>query len=297
MLSTSPLFSIIIPTYNRANLIGKSIESVLAQEFKDFELIIVDDGSKDLTEEVINQFIDPRIRYFKKENGERGAARNYGSVRARGSYINFFDSDDSLYPHHLQIAEKLISVHDKPVFFHLAYDQRLPDGTLVGVSNNFSDSTHDIIMFNNVLSCNGVFIRRDIAVQFPFEEDRILASSEDWELWIRISSRFKLIVSNEVTSSVLQHESRSLYTIPVDKVVARDLLFIEKLKKDQTVMQRYGPSFHRFIAERYSFFMLCFAEQKRPHEVIKWAILACQVHPLILFSKRFLASLKNMILK
>ena len=211
--------------------------------------------------------------------------------------MNFFDSDDLLYPHHLQIAEKLISVPDKPVFFHLAYDHRLPDGTLIVAVNNFNDTTNDIILFNNVLSCNGVFLRRDIAMQFPFEEDRILASSEDWELWIRISSRFTLTVSNEVTSSVIQHDSRSLYTIPVDKVVTRDLLFIEKLKKDQTVMQRYGRSFHRFIAERYSFFMLCFAEQKHPREVIKWAILAFQVHPQILFSKRFLASIKNMILK
>ena len=78
MPSPSPLFSIVIPTYNRAHLIGKTIESVLRQEFTDFEILIVDDGSKDNTEEVASTFTDKRIRYLKKQNAERGAARNYG---------------------------------------------------------------------------------------------------------------------------------------------------------------------------------------------------------------------------
>lgn len=293
----SPLFSIIIPTYNRAHLIGKTIESVLKQDFTDFEVLVIDDGSKDNTEEVIKHFSDLRIQYFKKENAERGAARNYGAANAKGQYINFFDSDDLMYPNHLSVANELLSKEDKPEFFHLGYDYRLEDGTLLKQVNDFDEAIGKTILFDNGLSCNGVFLLKDVAKQFAFEENRALASSEDWELWIRLVSRFKLHISNEITSSVINHDQRSLRTIQAEKIVTRDLLFIETLKQDPVVMLNYGRSFNRFVAERYTFFMLSFAEQKQRTEVWNWGIRAFQVYPLILTSKRFLASIKNSILK
>lgn len=297
MPEPSPIFSVIIPTYNRANLIGKAIESVLQQEFENFEVLVVDDGSEDQTEQVVMGFADARLHYHRKENGERGAARNYGAARAKGLYLNFFDSDDLLYPNHLRVANKLISDLKNPEFLHLAYDLKLENGRQVNNVNDFNITIHDVILFNNKLSCNGVFLRKDIALQFPFEEDRVMASSEDWELWIRLLSRFKLHFSNEITSSVINHGLRSLRTIPTEKIVSRDLLFIEKLRQDEAVILRYGQSFKRFVAERYTFFMLCFAEQKQPGEVLKWGIRACRIYPVILSSRRFLASIKNIILK
>ena len=78
MRETSPFFSIIIPTYNRAALIGKTLRSVQEQSFKSFEVIVVDDGGKDDTKEVLLGLEDDRICYYWKENGERGAARNFG---------------------------------------------------------------------------------------------------------------------------------------------------------------------------------------------------------------------------
>ena len=99
-----PFFSIIIPTYNRANLISISIESVLKQTFTDFELIIVDDGSTDNTSEVVGNYTDNRIFYYKKVNEERGAARNYGIKKSCGEYVNFLDSDDFFDANHLEVA-------------------------------------------------------------------------------------------------------------------------------------------------------------------------------------------------
>ena len=294
MSLASPIFSIVIPTYNRAHLIARTIESVLKQQScDDFEVLIIDDGSKDNTGEVVRNFKDYRMRYYFKENAERGAARNFGAIRAVGQYINFFDSDDVMYPNHLAIANNLIQRLNKPEFFHLAYDYKLEDGTLVGKMDSFDESTRDAVFFDNTLSCNGIFIRRDIARQFPFEEDRVLSSSEDWELWIRLISRFKLHLSNEITSTVISHDQRSLLTIDAKKVVDRDLLFIDTLRRDAVVMLNYGYSFRRFIAERYTFFMLCFAEQRQRREVWKWGWKAFWVYPLILLSKRFLASIKN----
>lgn len=91
-----PLFSIIIPTFNRAHVIQKAIDSVLQQTFLDFELMIVDDGSEDMTEGIINTITDERLKYFKRENQGVCAARNFGAEKAAGEYLVFLDSDDLL---------------------------------------------------------------------------------------------------------------------------------------------------------------------------------------------------------
>lgn len=96
-----PLVSVIIPTYNRAAYIKDSVESVLNQTFSDFEVIVVDDGSTDGTEETLRPYLD-QIRYIRQENKGAAAARNVGVRNARGSYVAFMDSDDLSRPHHLQ---------------------------------------------------------------------------------------------------------------------------------------------------------------------------------------------------
>jgi len=96
-----PFFSIILPTFNRASYLEKAIGSVLSQTFEDFELIIVDDGSTDNTRTVVENWQDDRLNYFFKQNEERSIARNFGIARAHGRYVNFLDSDDYFYPHHL----------------------------------------------------------------------------------------------------------------------------------------------------------------------------------------------------
>ena len=92
-----PFFSIIIPTYNRAHIIGNAVEAVLSQTFSDFELIISDDGSSDNTEEIITPLLkDARIKYIKQINKGVCAARNFGAQHAKGKYLVFLDSDDTI---------------------------------------------------------------------------------------------------------------------------------------------------------------------------------------------------------
>ena len=92
------LISVIIPCYNRANVISKAIESVINQTVKEWELIIVDDGSTENVKEVINPFLkDDRIKYFYQENKGVSTARNYGVNNSQGNFIVFLDSDDFLY--------------------------------------------------------------------------------------------------------------------------------------------------------------------------------------------------------
>jgi glycosyltransferase involved in cell wall biosynthesis len=98
-MQSIPTISVIIPTYNRVRVLGRSIESVLAQTYRDYELIIVDDGSIDNTEELVRSYNDPRIRFIRHENN-RGyaAALNTGIKAARGGYIALLDSDDEWLP-------------------------------------------------------------------------------------------------------------------------------------------------------------------------------------------------------
>jgi len=105
MQKEKPLITVITPTYNRANLLPRAIKSVLDQTYQNFELIIVDDGSTDNTEEVVRTFFDERIKYFKhKKNKGVLGARNTGFKLAKGKYIAFLDDDDELFPEALEIA-------------------------------------------------------------------------------------------------------------------------------------------------------------------------------------------------
>lgn len=98
-----PFFSIIIPTYNRAKTIHLPIESILNQTFEDWELIIVDDGSTDPTQNIVEAYHDTRIRYVWQENRKESAARNHGISLAQGEWLCFLDSDDVYLLNHLEV--------------------------------------------------------------------------------------------------------------------------------------------------------------------------------------------------
>lgn len=97
-----PKVSVIIPTYNRKDYVTEAIDSVLNQTYKDFEVIVVDDGSTDGTGEILKEKYRNKIRYFYKENGGCASARNYGIRNALGKYIAFLDSDDKYLPKKLE---------------------------------------------------------------------------------------------------------------------------------------------------------------------------------------------------
>ena len=90
--------SVIIPMYNKEKNIARTIDSVLAQDYPWWELVVVDDGSSDGSVSVVERYEDARIRLFRKENGGVSAARNYGVQKATGEYVVYLDADDSLMP-------------------------------------------------------------------------------------------------------------------------------------------------------------------------------------------------------
>jgi glycosyltransferase involved in cell wall biosynthesis len=108
--------SIVMPTYNRADTIKRAIDSVMAQTFQDWELLIVNDGSTDATEDVLQAASDPRIKVFRQANRGFTEARNAGIRMAHGEYLAFLDSDDEYLPHHLELTIAYLQAHPQAMY-------------------------------------------------------------------------------------------------------------------------------------------------------------------------------------
>lgn len=114
-VGSAPLFSVIIPTYNRADLLGETLDSVFAQRFTDFEIIVVDDGSTDVTGAYLDS-LAARIKPIRQRNGGPGAARNMGAQQAAGLYLAFLDSDDLWLPWSLATYASVVQANTNPAF-------------------------------------------------------------------------------------------------------------------------------------------------------------------------------------
>src|ERR1051325_3423580 len=110
-----PLFSVIIPTFNRASLLLSTLNSVFAQRFSDFEVIVVADGSTDQTMDYL-QSLGKRVFVFQQPNKGAGAARNLGAAHAKAEYLAFLDSDDLWFPWTLEVYRQVIEEHCAPSF-------------------------------------------------------------------------------------------------------------------------------------------------------------------------------------
>jgi glycosyltransferase involved in cell wall biosynthesis len=289
-------FSIVIPTYNRANFVARTIQSLLAQTYPHFEIIVVDDGSTDNTEAVVGGIRSDKVTYHKKKNGERAAARNFGARLAKGDYVNFFDSDDLAYPVHLRTALDMIGSKGKPEWFHLGYDFRDPEGNLLQQVNQLPEVLNERLVKGNVLSCNNVFIRRDVALQYPFNEDRDLSVTEDYELWMRLASRFPLWHTNAISSTVVSHDQRSVITVNRDKLIKRQELFLKYIWQDSECLRKFGKNKKDMEADVYTYIALHLAltKQHRP-DVVRYLFKSVVTEPKALSTRRFWASLKHII--
>lgn len=205
-----PLFSIIIPTYNRSALLPIAIQSVIDQTFEDWELVIIDDGSTDNTAQVVQEFlIDQRIRYHWQENKELNGARNTGVKLSKGIYVGFLDDDDYYLKDHLQILADYISNNGQQIsairtamWLNLNANLKaplLPDTDQeIAVKGLWKTPT-------NLLS---FVFHRQIFSQELFDEDFILA--EDFHFLIRVFLRYPFIQLPYYTVVYqLQEDSRS----------------------------------------------------------------------------------------
>ena len=286
---STPLFSIIIPTYNRAHRIKQTVQSVLTQEFAEFELIVVDDGSTDHTEEVVCGIQDKRLRYLKKANGERGAARNYGIRRSSGAYVTFLDSDDRLYPNYFSAAKDFIEKNNKPAFFHSGYEIKDERGKVITKVKSGGGELNVRLAKGNFLSCIGVFVRQDVVKKHMFNENRALAGSEDYEFWLRIASHYPLLGVNQITACMIQHEGRSVINFDKDKLIGRVKLIWESLNNDAAVRSFYNKKMSTIYAHQNMYLALHLVLKGDKKLAFKYVQKAVKKEPKVLLTRKMLS--------
>lgn len=294
----SIFFSVIVPTYNRATLIGDTLQSLLSQTFTSFEVIVVDDGSTDNTKEVMERWTkrDERIRYFVKQNGERGAARNYGIERAKGQYISFIDSDDVAYNDHLQHAYDSLKQREWPECYAQAYEikEKATGKVLVNARQIDTDTVNQELLGGNLLSCIGVFVKKEVFEKLKFEEDRNFAGTEDWMLWLQLAARYPIYYSNQVTASMLEHDTRSVLSFPEEKLVYRAEHLKKKLSEDAVFASEYGKNIINSIyAHMLTYTSLHLAMSGKKGRAIHYLLKAARTDFKEVQSRRTLAIIKK----
>lgn len=205
-----PLFSIVIPAYNRAYILPRTIQSVLNQDFEDWELIIIDDGSKDNTSEVAKGYTDPRIQYFHQKNSERSAARNHGIRRSKGDYICFLDSDDEFLPHHLSGLKELIEKEKFPVaLIYTDCFMVFEDGTKKTIISlpEKNDPWHIFFLKNSIIPAR-ICIHKNILEKINFREDIVIV--EDTVLWTSIALEYPVFHINKPSIHYHWHDDNSV---------------------------------------------------------------------------------------
>jgi len=189
--------SIIIPTYNRRNFLQKAVDSVFAQDYPFFELIIVDDGSEDNTSELLDNY-DSKIVYIKQENKGPAAARNRGIEAAQHELIAFLDSDDRFAENKLE--RQIRAMQEEPTYL-ISHTQEIwyRNGSLLNQKKKHTKNNGDIfkqslqlcavgmstvLMYREIFECYGLF-----DVNYP--------CCEDYEFWLRVSAEQKFLLVDE----------------------------------------------------------------------------------------------------
>lgn len=196
------MVSVIIPTYNRASLLPRAIESVLGQTFQEFELLVVDDGSTDNTEKVMEAYSkkDARVRYIKQSNsGGPARPKNTGIQRAKGEFIAILDSDDEWMPEKLEFQIKVFSQSNNPKLSVVGCD------FLVTENANKKESRYRVPRYGNTLrallmrdymgpgSC--MLYKRELFDAIGLFDER-LRSGQDREMRIRIAESYDIEFSD-----------------------------------------------------------------------------------------------------
>lgn len=297
-LKTSVLLSIVVPTFNRVDEVSSLVHLFLGLPFDNFELIVVDDGSTDATADQLCTIQDSRFRLICTENGERGRARNIGAYLARGRYISFFDSDDFPKPYYLQAVSQSLRIYGWPDWLILGYDIQSDDGNLLDAYPG-TPKHHflDVLQSGNPLSPDSIFLSRDLVLANPFIEDRHLAGSEDYELWIRLALSVQPAYHPQtVICTVRQWPGRSVSNITPSKARQQFRALVSSLQAlpwPQS-LSHYKKTIHAgncmYFALQASFYLLSKGRSC-------WLLLmALILDPSLLNTRRPYAVLKHLLL-
>ena len=235
-----PKVSVIIPTHNRAEFLRSAITSVLHQTFQDFEIVIVDDASKDHTQEVIAHFNDARIKVIHNQvsKGDAGA-RNIGVVNSNCEYVAFLDDDDEWLPEKLKIQICLLDNSPPEVggVCTGCFTIEKASGRVLSIHN----PERSDIFKGNFITTSSILLRRKC-----FEKchlfDESMPTSSDYDMWIRISKKFSFEIVK--IPLVKYHINENSLTFNYEKMIrGREILFEKYDKFFKRYPKEYGKEY------------------------------------------------------
>jgi len=201
----SPKLSVCTPTYNRKDYVRETLDSIFAQTYKDFEVVVVDDGSTDGTEEMIKRVGYP-VRYYWQENRGEAATRNKLISLAEGQFITFLDSDDLLMPDAVERMINVMEAEDEEVIVYGPYLRIDEKGNVCGrCTRKLYSGYITSHLFENIFvhSCGSMFPRSALQEVGGFDET--LPVSCDYDLWLRLSLKYRFIALPEPTFKRRRH--------------------------------------------------------------------------------------------
>lgn len=220
-------FSVIIPVYNKKATLGRALDSVLTQTYRNFEVIVVNDGSTDGVEELLASYRAPRV--ISQENGGVSVARNTGIEAASGDFICFLDADDRYERHHLATLNALIERYPEADLFFTSYRVQDTDGeeyASAGILRGHVEALYEKedciprpdFMTDNVIdllnrysdaiwNTNTMCLRRSVLVDEELRFARGERLGEDVDMWLRFALRHKAAISLEVTNTYIREDS------------------------------------------------------------------------------------------
>ena len=204
-----PLVSVVIPFYSGTEWLFEAIESVLAQTYKNIEIIVINDGSSEDFSEVLKKYRN-KIRYVYQENRGAAAARNVGINLSQGEYIAFLDADDLWMPNKLE-EQIYLMIKNEAVWSHTNYIRFDLEGKTKEIDvSDFRGNVFPLSLISNPIATPSVIIKKSILINNPsfrFEED--MQYGEDTILWLLLSTRYELLAINKYLVKVRMRGSNS----------------------------------------------------------------------------------------
>jgi GT2 family glycosyltransferase len=290
-----PFFSVIIPTYNREKFILKTLGTVLAQSFTDYEILVVDNCSTDQTEELLRPYVAAgKVRFLKHDrNYERACSRNTGLENAAGRFVTFLDSDDLMYPDNLGDAHAYAEAHPEVALFQNRYELVDEGGRVLHRYRvpSLRDPVRAIAE-GNFLSCIGVFLRRDLYRRFRFSTDPELTGSEDWDYWLRVVPHCRVGRINRVNSGIVHHGGRTVTTQRLAAVQERIERIVRRVAEDRELAAVYRPHLRRMRSSSLVFLASTANSGREYGKALGYLRAAVRTEPAIALSLRFVRALQ-----
>jgi glycosyltransferase involved in cell wall biosynthesis len=244
-----PLFSVITPVYNRRYLLRLAIESVLAQNFTDFELIIVDDGSTDGMNQTIKDYPDTRLTYIYQQNRGPSSARNTGIKIAKGKFICFLDSDDRFRRDKLEKTLSYIKKYPQYKIFHT--EEIWYKNNKYLSQKKIHKKPSGLVFMNAVKICcvslSTACIKREVFSKIGFFDENFPVC-EDYEFWLRAALSYKIkLIPEFLTIKEGGHQDQQSSKKGLDKY---RFLALEKLYLSRPIPRKYTAAIRENITNK-----------------------------------------------